>query len=225
MSSLNKKAFGGLAFFILAVGALLFLPVWTFNYWQAWVFLSVFSVSILSITLYLMKNDPELLERRINAGSSAEKEKSQKKIQFVAQIAFIFAIVFAPIDHRFGWSSVTPYISILGDILVVLGLLFVFFVFKVNTFTSAIIDVYSKQKVISTGLYSFVRHPMYSGALVMLLGVPLSLGSWLGIIAIIPITIVIVLRLLDEEKFLTKNLSGYKEYKNKVKYHLIPLIW
>lgn len=225
MKTLNKKAFEGLTFFIIALAALLFLPVWTFDYWQVWVFLAVFSVSVFLITLYLMKNDAKLLERRINAGSSAEKEKKQKNIQFIAQFAFILAIVFAPIDHRFGWSSVLPIISLLGDLCVILGLLFVFYVFKENTFTSAIIEVDNQQKVISTGPYSIIRHPMYAGALIMLFGIPIALGSWWGVLAVIPITIIIIIRLLEEEKFLTKNLKGYEEYKNKVKYRLVPFMW
>jgi protein-S-isoprenylcysteine O-methyltransferase Ste14 len=120
---------------------------------------------------------------------------------------------------------VPPYIAVAGDVLVVLGLLIVFFVFKENTFTSAIIEVGTEQKVISTGPYALVRHPMYIGGLVMLLGVPLALGSWWGLFTIIPITIVIVWRLLDEEKFLIKTLSDYSEYRNKVRYRLVPFIW
>ena len=134
-------------------------------------------------------------------------------------------IVFPSVDHRFAWSAVPPYIAVAGDVLVALGLLIVFFVFKENTFTSAIIEVGTEQKVISTGPYALVRHPMYIGGLVMLLGVPLALGSWWGLFTIIPITIVIVWRLLDEEKFLIKTLSDYSEYRNKVRYRLVPFIW
>jgi protein-S-isoprenylcysteine O-methyltransferase Ste14 len=180
---------------------------------------------VLAITIYLIKKDPKLLERRINAGPGAEKEKSQKIIQFLAAIAFIAVIVFPAIDHRFAWSTVLPYAVAAGDILVALGLLVIFFVFKENTFTSAIIEVGTEQKIISTGPYAFVRHPMYTGGLIMLLGVPLALGSWWGLFTIIPITLVIIWRLLDEEKFLAKNLSGYSEYQNKVRYRLLPFIW
>lgn len=225
VSELNKKAFGGLIFFIIAVAALLFIPVWTFNYWQAWVFLAVLSISVFAITLYLAKNDPKLLERRVSAGSMAEKEKSQKIIQFVAQIAFILIFVISAIDHRFNWSFVPSDVSIIGDVLVVIGLLLVFFVFKENTYTSAIIEVNTNQKVISTGLYSIVRHPMYFGAIIMLLGVPPALDSWWGILSVILISLVMIWRLIDEEKYLEKNLSGYKDYEKKVKYRLVPFIW
>jgi protein-S-isoprenylcysteine O-methyltransferase Ste14 len=225
MIELNKKAFGGLFFLIVALALLIFLPAWTIYYWQAWIFLAVFSVTVLAITFYLMKKDPKLLERRVNAGAMAEKEKSQKVIQLVAQLAFITVIVFPPVDHRFNWSLVSPFVSIIGDVMVFLGLLFVFFVFKENSFTSAIIEVAKEQKIITTGPYALVRHPMYLGALVMLFGVPLALGSYWGLLAVIPINLVIVWRLLDEEKFLAKNLPGYLEYKNKVRCRLIPFIW
>lgn len=225
MNSLNKRAFGGLLFFILAVAALLFIPVWTVNYWQAWVFLITLSVSVFAITLYVSKNDPQLLARRVNAGSMAEKEKSQKVIQFLAQIAFILIFIVPAIEHRLLRTLLPPYISLFGDGLVVIGLLIVFYVFKENTYTSAIIDVESEQKVVSTGPYSVVRHPMYIGALIMLLGVPLALGSGWGILTIIPISIVIIWRLIDEEKYLLKHLSGYSVYKKKVKYRLVPFIW
>jgi protein-S-isoprenylcysteine O-methyltransferase Ste14 len=225
MKNLNTKAFGGLLFLIIALAAALFLPVWTFNYRQAWVFLAVFSVSVFAITLYLMKKDPRLLERRVKAGPIAEKDRKQKIIQSLASIAFIAVIVFPAIDHRLGWSTVPPYIVVIGDIFVALGLLIVFLVFKENTFTSAVIELDAEQKVISTGPYSLVRHPMYIGAIIMLLGIPVALGSWLGLLMIIPITLVIIFRLLDEEKFLAKNLNGYEEYQNKVKYRLIPFIW
>ncbi len=225
MKSLNIKAFAGLLFLLLVMAAALFLSSWSIYYWQAWVFLGIFGVSVFAITLYLVRKDPKLLERRVQAGPIAEKEKSQKVIQSLAQVAFIAIIIFPAIDHRFGWSVVPLLAVLVGDILVLFGLFIVFRVFKENTFTSATIEVGDGQKVISTGPYSRVRHPMYSGAIIMLLGVPLSLGSWWGLIAVIPIVAVIVVRLLDEEKFLVKNLSGYAEYKNKVKYRLIPFVF
>jgi protein-S-isoprenylcysteine O-methyltransferase Ste14 len=129
------------------------------------------------------------------------------------------------LDHRFGWSSVPPYVSVIGDVLVAFALYFVFLVFKENTFASATIEIGDDQKVIMTGPYAIVRHPMYIGALVMLVGVPLALGSWWGLLAIIPMVLVLIARLLDEEKFLAKNLAGYAEYQGKVKRRLIPLIW
>ncbi len=225
MKDLNKKAFAGLLRLLVGMAVLIFLPAWTLDYWQAWIFLIVFSVVVLAITAYLMKKDPGLLERRIRGGPKAEKEKSQKIIQVFAQIAFIAVIVFPAIDHHFAWSTVPTGIALTGDVFVGIGLLIVFFVFRENTFASGIIETSTDQKIVSTGPYSIVRHPMYIGALVMLFGVPLALGSWWGLVLIIPITVVIVWRLLDEEKYLAKNLPGYTEYQKKVRYCLLPFIW
>ena len=225
MKSLIIKAFGGLLFLLLIIASALFLAAWTFNYWQAWIFLVVFGVSVLAITLYLMKKNQKLLESRVKAGPIAEKEMMQKVIQSIAGIAFVAIFILSALDHRSGWSAVPVFVVIAGDLLVALGLLGVFFVFKENTFTSATIDVATEQKVISTGPYSLVRHPMYSGAFVMLLGVPIALGSWWGLLAVLPIILVIVVRLFDEEKFLAKSLAGYPEYLNRVKYRLIPFVW
>jgi protein-S-isoprenylcysteine O-methyltransferase Ste14 len=225
MKNLNIKAFGGLLFLVVILAAALFIPAGTLAYWQAWVFLGVFAGSVFAITYYLMKKDPQLLERRVEAGPGAEQQRSQKIIQSVAQVAFIIVFILPALDHRNAWSSVPLIVELAGDILVALGLLIVFLVFKEKTFTAAVIAVGAEQKIVSTGPYAFVRHPMYIGALIMLAGVPLSLGSWWGLLTVVPITIVIIFRLLDEEKFLAKNLAGYPEYMNKVRYHLIPFIW
>ncbi len=225
MNDLNRKALRKLVPFLIAVAAALFLVAGTLAYWQAWMFAGVFSAATLAITVYLMKNDPGLLERRMSAGPGSEKEMSQKIIQVIALIAFIAVLVFPAIDHRFRWSAVPAYVALAGDVLVGLGLLIVFFVFKENTFASAVIEVGSGQKVIATGPYAFVRHPMYSGGLIMLWGMPLALGSWWGLLTVIPITLVIIWRLLDEENFLAKSLPGYAEYRNRVKYRLLPPVW
>jgi|SRR5208337_2124479 len=225
MSAVNIRAFAGLLQLLIIMAAIIFLPAWTFDYWQGWIFLTVLSASVLAITIYLMKNDPKLLERRTNAGPGAEQQRSQNVIQSLAAAAFVAMFVVSALDHRFAWSTVPLYVSALGDILVALGLYFVFLVFKENTFAAGTIEVGTEQKVIATGPYAIVRHPMYIGALVMLVGVPLALGSWWGLFAIVPMTLVIVWRLLDEERFLAKNLAGYKEYQGKVKSRLLPLIW
>jgi protein-S-isoprenylcysteine O-methyltransferase Ste14 len=225
MNVLNIRALAGLVQLLVIMAVLIFVPAGTLDYPRAWMFLAVFFTPVLAITIYLMKNDPKLLERRISAGPGAEKEKGQKIIQFLAMIDFIAVMLVPAFDHRFAWSSVPPGLVVAGDIIVVLGFLIVFLVFKENTFTSAIIELSTEQKVISTGPYALVRHPMYIGALVMLVGVPLALGSWWGLLTVVPMTLVIVWRLLDEEKFLAKNLAGYSEYQNAVRYRLLPLVW
>jgi protein-S-isoprenylcysteine O-methyltransferase Ste14 len=225
MNILHKKAFGGLLILFLAMASLLFIPAWTLDYWQAWAFLAVYFAWSFAITLYLMKKDPKLLQRRMSGGPWAEKEPVQKIIMSVASLGFIGLLVIPALDHRFAWSSMPPYLALAGDGLVVLGWLGVYFVFRENTFSSATIELAPEQEVISTGPYALVRHPMYAGGLVMLLGIPIALGSWWGVLIVIAITPALIWRLSDEEKFLARNLPGYVEYQNKVPYRLIPMVW
>ena len=225
MGSLIWRAFGGLLFLLVVLSAALFLPAGTLDYGQAWVFLGVFGLAVLAITLDLLRSDPQLLERRTSAGPVAEKEPRQRLIQSLASLAFVALFVVGALDHRLGWSAVPLAVVVLGDVLVALGLLAVFLVFKANTFTSATIEVGAEQRVIATGPYGLVRHPMYAGALVMLLGVPLALGSWWGLLVVMAMATVIVWRLLDEERYLAKNLPGYPEYQCQIRYRLLPLVW
>ena len=225
MNDLNRRAFRGLLRMALFLAVSVFLPAWTIDYWQGWVCLGLFLACATGISLYLMKNDPKLLERRMSAGAGAEKEKSQKIIQALAAMAFLATFVVPALDHRFLWSVVPTYAGIAGDALIVLGFLFVFWVFRVNSFTSGIIEVAAEQRVISNGPYGLVRHPMYLGALILLLGIPIALGSWWGVLTLLPMTGVILWRLVEEEKFLTRNLPGYAEYRQKVKYRLVPFAW
>ncbi len=216
------KALAGLLSLFVISFTLLFLPAWTLDYWQAWTYLVVLMVSISAIVIYLIKNDPALLARRMN---NTEKEQNQKFMHFFVNLVFVAASIVSAFDHRFGWSAVPTYVVVAGDVLVALGVLIIFFVFRENTFTASIVQVAADQKVISTGLYGLVRHPMYVGGLVFLLGIPIALGSWWGLLTFIPLTLLILRRLLDEERFLVKNLSGYGEYRSKVKYRLIPFVW
>jgi protein-S-isoprenylcysteine O-methyltransferase Ste14 len=225
MSTLNKKAFRGFLLLLLVMGALLFVPAWTLDYWQAWTFLAVYFASSLAITLYLMKNDPKLLERRMGGGPTAEKETTQKIIMSFVSLGFVGLLVLPALDHRFGWSQMPPHAALAGDVLLALGWLAIFFVFKENTFSSATIELAPDQKVISTGPYALVRHPMYAGGIVMLLGIPIALGSWWGVLVIAAMLPALIWRLLDEEKFLARNLPGYVEYQEKVRYRLAPRVW
>ncbi len=225
MTGVNKRAFGGLLVLVLAIAALLFIPAGTLDYWQAWTFLGVYSTASLAITLYLMKNDPKLLERRMRGGPAAEKEPTQKVIMLFASAGFIGLLIIPALDNRFGWSHMPPAVALAGDGLLALGWLAIFFVFKENSFTSATIELAPDQKVISTGPYALVRHPMYAGGLVMLAGIPIALGSWWGLLVLVATMPAPVWRLLDEEKFLARNLPGYVEYQEKVRYRLIPHVW
>ena len=168
MKELARRTVLGFTQLVVTLGILLFVPAWTLDFWQAWVYLLVFAASCALITAYLWKKDPQLLERRVNAGPGAEKERRQRVIQLFAALVFMGVIILPSVDHRFSWSVVPLPVVMLGNVLVALGFLIVFFVFKENTFTAATIEVAPGQKVISTGPYAMVRHPMYSGALVML---------------------------------------------------------
>lgn len=225
MSNLIGKAIMGLGFLLLVLAIALFVPAGSLSFWQAWVYLAVFAICVILITAYLVRYDRELLAGRVQAGPVAETQRSQQIIQSLASLFFIGVYVVAGLDFRFGWSSVPPVISWVADGFVALGFFFVFLVFRENTYTRATIAVSAEQKVISTGPYSLVRHPMYAGAMLLLVATPIALGSWVALPFVVPLMLVIAVRLLDEEKFLRANLRGYAEYCEKVRYHLIPFVW
>jgi protein-S-isoprenylcysteine O-methyltransferase Ste14 len=155
----------------------------------------------------------------------AEKTRSQKMIQAVASVTFLATLVVPALDHRFGWSRVPWPAVVVGDVFTALGFLIVFRVFRQNTFASSIIEVAAEQRVIDSGPYAIVRHPMYVGGLVMVLGIPLALGSLVGLATFPPFAAVVIGRLLNEEKFLAGNLAGYAAYRKKTPYRLVPRIW
>jgi protein-S-isoprenylcysteine O-methyltransferase Ste14 len=225
MRHLNLKAFAGLLHLLVVLGLALFLPAWTLRYWQAWTFLAVFGACVTGITVELMRHDRALLERRVRVGPTAEVRPSQKLVQSLASLIFLALFVVPATDHRLGWSSAPTLVVVAGDLLVAVGLWIVFRVFRANSFTAATIEIGSEQRVVSSGPYACVRHPMYAGALVMLLGVPLALGSWWGLVAWPPMTAAIVFRLLDEERLLASELAGYAAYRAKVRRRLVPGVW
>jgi protein-S-isoprenylcysteine O-methyltransferase Ste14 len=225
MNSLHARALGGTVILVVVMAALLFGAAGTFSYWQAWTFLALYFAVSLGITLYLMKNDPALLERRMSGGPFAEKEPAQRIIMSVTSIGFIALLVLPAIDRRLHWSELPPYAVLTGDALVLLGWLGIFFVFRENSFSSATIELAAGQRVISTGPYAWVRHPMYATALFMLIGIPIALGSLWGVLVIVAMLPMLIWRLMDEERFLVRNLPGYADYQNRVRYRLLPLIW
>jgi protein-S-isoprenylcysteine O-methyltransferase Ste14 len=224
---MNKLIIPTLRTFVIGVmvlGVLLFLPAWTLNYWQAWVFIVVFMTSVNVIGVYLSLKDPALLERRKKV-TAAEQNVAQRVIGLLAGTSFLALFVFCGFDYHFGWSSIPWYVSLVGDALVALGLLIDLIVFRENSFGGSTVQIFEGQKVISTGPYAFVRHPMYVGVLVMVIGVPLALGSLWGL-AFLALTLpVLAWRILDEEKLLNKDLPGYAGYARKVRYRLVPHLW
>lgn len=225
MKDLNARAWLALAILAVVMGLLLFVSAGTARYWQAWVYLSIFFGAAALTTLYLMRNDPALLQRRMSGGPTAEKQPTQKFIMLCASLGFIALLVVPALDHRFAWSTIPFYGVLVGDLLVAVGFFFVFLVYRENTFTSATIELAPDQKVISTGPYAIVRHPMYASASLYLLGTPLALGSYCGLVPLAGLLPFLIWRLVDEERFLAQNLAGYTEYQKKVRCRLVPRIW
>ena len=222
MSDLDAKAWLAFAASTAVVGLLLFVPAGTPRYWQAWAYLTVFFVASGAITRYLMLNDPALLRRRLRGGPSAEKETSQKIIMFFISIGHVALLVVSALDHRFGWSRPPAFLTIAADVLISLGLYIVFLVYRENSFSSATIEVAGDQRVISTGPYAVVRHPMYAGSFLYLLATPLALDSWWGLLAVAGMAPFFVWRLFDEERVLKEKLPGYADYCLRTRWRLIP---
>lgn len=210
---------------ILSWILILLLPAGTLHYWQAWVFIAVFTLATIVPTVYLARTNPAALQRRMRAGPRAEPRKAQKFIIAGSFLGLFATMVFSALDHRFGWSSVPTWLSVLGDVLVATGLGIAMLVIVQNSYAGATVTVESGQTVVSNGLYKFVRHPMYVGNVIMMIGIPLALGSYWGLLFIIPGTVVLTLRILDEEKLLFRELPGYRDYADRVRYRLVPYIW
>ena len=225
MSSLNAKALLSVLLLGVVMAAILFNTAGTVNYWQAWVFLLILITLSLLITIYLIRNDPELLRRRMRGGPTAEKRVSQRVIMIFTSLGFIGLLVVPGLDRRFGWTTVPLFVVIAGDALVLLGYYFIFLVFRQNTYSSATIELAANQKVIDSGPYSLLRHPMYAGALLYLLGTPLALGSYWGLVPFVAVIPFLIWRIFDEEMMLTRELEGYGEYKQRVRYRLVPGVW
>jgi protein-S-isoprenylcysteine O-methyltransferase Ste14 len=222
---LKTKALASLGVLPTVFAALLFPPAGTLHYWQAWLFLGVFWAATTLSTLSLIKNDPALLERRMKSGPTAEKRGAQKLIMWCASVLFVAMVIVSGLDHRLGWSHMSVAWALVGNCMIAIGFVVVHLVFKENSFASATIEISDGQKVISTGPYSLVRHPMYSGALVLLLGIPLALGSLWAVVVFAPLLPVLIWRIIDEEKLLNNELAGYTEYCTRVRHRLVPWLY
>jgi len=209
----------------LALGAMVFIPAGTLNYWQGWAYFGTFIFASALYTIYLVKYDPALLRRRQQAGPSHEKEPAQKIIVLLIFATFVAFIALPPLDFRFGWSPVPWAVSVIGDALVAFSFYFFYLVSKVNTYAAANVRVEKGQRVVDTGVYGLVRHPMYFGALFLIVGTPLALGSWWTLLLTPVLFLLLYFRLASEEKVLIRDLAGYAEYQRKVRYRLIPFVW
>jgi protein-S-isoprenylcysteine O-methyltransferase Ste14 len=221
-SELVKLVGSRLIIGIPALLLILFLPAGTFAYWEAWVYLAILLIPMLLVMVYFLKRSPELLARRMKL---REKEVEQKIIIRLSFIPFLLAFILPGIDKRLGWSNVPMAIIVVAEILVFIGYILFFLVLKENQFASRVIEVEKGQKVIQSGPYRFVRHPMYLGAALMYVASPLALASYWAIIPAILIIPILIARILNEERVLTKELEGYSEYKLKTRYRLIPGVW
>jgi protein-S-isoprenylcysteine O-methyltransferase Ste14 len=207
---------------VIIVAVFLFLPAGSLRYWQGWAFMALWFLPMLIASPYFLKHDPQLVERRLQ---TKEKSSEQKTIIRLAQ-PIVFANLLVPgLDYRFGWSRVPLWLTILSGALVLAGYLITFWVMKENSFASRTVQVMEGQRVISTGPYRVVRHPMYFGAVLMLLFTPLALGSWWALPGFLLVGVLIVLRLLHEESVLSRELPGYSEYCERTRHRLIPLVW
>ena len=221
-SELKKMAWLRLLMAISLLSAMFFLPAGTFAYWEAWGYLAVLFIPVFSVLNYLLKNDPELLERRMRM---KEKRKRQKLIIKVSYLYFLLMFLLPGFDKRFGWSNVPVGVVVMADILVLLGYGIFFRVLRENRYASRTIEVVQEQKVIRSGPYAIVRHPMYLGLLLMYTFSPLALGSYWAMIPAMMMIPLLVVRIWDEERLLLKDLDGYKEYTQETKYRLIPGVW
>lgn len=207
---------------IPVVALIIILPSGKWDYWQGWMYIATLFIPMFFVLAYLLKNDPALLERRMHM---REKEAAQRKIISLSYIYFLVAFILPGLDVRFGWSNVPPLLSVIADAFVFAGYMVFVWVLMVNSYLSRVVEVDANQKVVSTGPYAIVRHPMYSGVSLMYIASPLALGSYWALIPALFIVPLLMARIRNEEQVLLRDLLGYAEYRHKVKYRLLPGIW
>jgi protein-S-isoprenylcysteine O-methyltransferase Ste14 len=219
------QALASSVFGVLFFGIALFVPAGTFDYWQAWVFIAVFTACATASGIYFAAWNPAALERRMKAGPMAETRPAQRIIISAIILLVTAVLVVGALDWRFGWSTVPVWAVVIGNVLVATGLLLAQWVVVQNNYAGASITVEADQPLVTTGLYGVVRHPMYSGTFVMMIGTPPALGSWWGLLVVALAVPVLVARILDEEKALADELAGYREYMQQVRYRMVPRVW
>ncbi len=217
LSALTKFLFG-----LLLVGTLVFLPAGTLGYVDGWNFIFILFIPILVMGIVLLAKAPELLKKRLNG---KEQEDSQKGVVAFSALIFLSTFIVAGLDFRFGWTAVPFAVKIIAAVLFITSFVLYAEVMRENTYLSRTIEVQENQKVVYSGLYGIIRHPMYAATILMFLSIPLILGSWISFIIMLAYPVIIAVRIVNEEKLLTEHLDGYREYKQKVKYRIIPFIW
>lgn len=223
--SLRRRIWVQSAISLPILAAILFVPAGTLHFWQGWLYGFVFVGASIALTLYFIKRDPQLIERRMRGGPTAEQLPAQKIIMSMTLLGFLLLIVLPGLDYRFHWSAVPAWLVFAANAGVALSFLVFVIVLKENSFAASTIRVEPGQPVISSGPYAYVRHPLYSGALLLLVFTPLALGSCWTLLVLIPMVPVLAWRLIDEERFLARNLPGYADYCQRVRFRLIPGVW
>ncbi|OUM68390.1 hypothetical protein PIROE2DRAFT_58145 [Piromyces sp. E2] len=221
-SKLLIQAITKFFFGVILIGLLIFMPAWTVTYWQGWLLMGVLFIPMFLAGLVMFGKSPELLERRL---SSKEKEEEQKTVVRLSGIMFLAAFIVAGLNYRFKWIELPTIIPIMATVVFLIGYVLYAEVLRENTYLSRTIEVHENQKVIDTGLYGIVRHPMYMSTLILFFAMPLILGSLLSFFIMLVYIPIINKRLKNEEKVLEANLIGYQDYMKKVKYRVIPFVW
>lgn len=210
---------------ILALGVLLFAPAGSLRFWEGWLYGFVFVAATTAMSIYFLKHDPKLIERRMHVGPKAEQIPAQKIIMTITLLGFVMLLGLPGFDHRWQWSAVPPWLVLVANTGVALSFGIFFVVLKQNSYAASTIRVEAGQPVVSTGAYAIVRHPLYSGALLLLAFTPLALGSYWTLLVAVAMVPALAWRLLDEERFLKQNLPGYADYCRATRFRLIPGVW
>ena len=220
----DVRATASSVFGLAILALLLFLPAGTLNYWQAWAFVATTLAATIFPSVYIARTNPAALQRRMHGGPRAEARTLQKIVITSVFVELIVMLVFSAYDRRMGWSQPPDWVCLLGDVLVATGLGIAMLVVIQNGYAAATVTVEKGQQVVSAGVYTFVRHPMYAGALIMIVGMPLALDSYWGLVTVLPAVAVLAFRIDDEEKMLRDELAGYDEYTGQVRYRLDPVV-
>jgi protein-S-isoprenylcysteine O-methyltransferase Ste14 len=219
---LKRKVYGRAILAVPALGAVLFIPAGTLAYWEAWLYMAILFIPMFIVFRYLLKHDPQLLERRMQM---REREAAQQRIIKFSYLYFLIAFTLPGFDHRWGWSAVPPLVVIAASLVVLLGYGIFVLVLRENQYAARTVQVEQGQQVIRSGPYARVRHPMYLGVLLMYLASPLALGSYWATLPALLIIPLLVARILNEERVLVRELDGYEAYRQVTRYRLLPGVW